>query len=106
MYIKRVVPKSYKREGQPRKTENELTNVGEDGRKSKETKERNLEKGNKNWSFRIRNPKRQNEPFYCYIKIGAKMYEVPAQIKECSFIVVVRAISYDNLGPFTILLLP
>ena len=48
MYIKRVVPKSYKREGQPRKTENELTNVGEDGRKSKETKERNLEKGNKN----------------------------------------------------------
>ena len=29
----RVVPKSYQREGQPRKTENELTNVGEDGSK-------------------------------------------------------------------------
>ena len=29
----RVVPKSYQREGQPHKTENELTNVGEDGSK-------------------------------------------------------------------------
>ena len=28
-----VVPKSYQREGQPRKTENELTNFGEDGSK-------------------------------------------------------------------------
>ena len=28
-----VVPKSYQREGQPRKTENELTNVGKDGSK-------------------------------------------------------------------------
>ena len=29
----RVVPKSYQREGQPHKTENELTNIGEDGSK-------------------------------------------------------------------------
>ena len=28
-----VVPKSYQQEGQPRKTENELTNIGEDGSK-------------------------------------------------------------------------
>ena len=51
------MPKWYQREGQPCKTENELTNVGEDGAKpnpnanpnpkKKETNERNLEKGKK-----------------------------------------------------------